>query len=80
MEIQPNSKHQRTKSKIVENYKKPTPKKWRKMGDVALLLAITIEPAIQSMPLANLYAKEWIVWGFSTCLILFKFYTNTKAE
>lgn len=79
MEIQPKPQTNRTKIKIVENYRKPTPKRWRKMGDVALLLAITIEPAIQSMPLSNVFAKEWLVWGFSTCLILFKFYTNTKA-
>lgn len=79
MAIQSNTKPKNSISQMVENYKKPTPKKWRDRGDAALLTAIAIEPIIQSMPLSNIVAKEWVVWGFSSALILFKFWTNTRA-
>ena len=65
--------------KLVENYRKPTPNKWRRIGDAALVLAIAIEPAIQTMPIEDMEVKNWLVWGFSTGLILFKFWTNTRV-
>lgn len=65
--------------KIAESYQKPTPKKWRRIGDFALLLCIAIQPSIDAMPLQDIQLKEWLVWGFSTFLILFKFYTNTRV-
>ncbi len=66
--------------RIVKNYQQPTPPKWRKIGDMALLLAIAIEPSVQSMPLDNLVIKQWLSWSFTTALIIFKFWTNTRIE
>jgi hypothetical protein len=64
---------------IMQKYAEPVPAKWRQIGDMSLLLAIAVEPMVASVPLDNPEVKEWIVWGFSTLLILFKFYTNTKT-
>lgn len=64
---------------LIENYKKPVPAKWRQIGDTALLMAIAIEPSINSMPLPDGPVKSWIGWAFSVALIIFKFWTNTKV-
>jgi hypothetical protein len=64
---------------IMQKYAEPVPAKWRQIGDMSLLLAIAVEPMVASVPLDDPEVKEWIVWGFSTLLILFKFYTKTKT-
>lgn len=66
--------------KLIDNYKKPTPAKWRKIGDTCLLAAIAVEPMVQSMPLADEAMKAWIAWTFSTALILLKFWSNTHTH
>jgi hypothetical protein len=65
--------------KIIKKYGEPVPAKWRKIGDTALLLAIAVEPMVSTIPLQNPALKEWLVWIFSTLLIVFKFWTNTKS-
>lgn len=65
---------------LIENYKKPVPAKWRQIGDTCLLLAIAIEPAINSIPLEDGPTKQWIAWAASVAFIVIKFYTNTKVE
>jgi hypothetical protein len=65
--------------KIIKKYGEPVPAKWRKIGDTALLLAIAVEPMVSTIPLNSPALKEWIVWVFSTLLIVFKFWTNTKS-
>lgn len=65
--------------KLLDKYDKPTPKPWRRLGDTALLLAIAVEPMIQTMPLEGV-SKEWIVWVFTTGLIILKFLTNIVSE
>jgi hypothetical protein len=42
-------------------------------------LAIAVEPMVSTIPLDNPAIKEWLVWIFSTLLIVFKFWTNTKS-
>lgn len=66
-------------NKMISDYPKPVPKRWRQLGDTALVLAIAVEPMIQTIPLQNEIQKAWISWCFSTALIIFKIYTNTKA-
>ena len=61
---------------LIENYKKPTPKKWRKIGDFALILIIVLEAQLNAMPIVN----EWAKWGIATALIAFKFWTNTRTD
>lgn len=65
---------------VMINYRKPTPPKWRKIGDACLLLALVVEPLVQSMPLQDENAKAWMTWGFSAVLIVLKFWTNTRTE
>lgn len=64
---------------MISDYSKPVPKKWRQIGDTALVLAIAVEPMVQTIPLQNELQKEWFSWVFNTALIIFKIYTNTKT-
>ncbi|MFA6260404.1 MAG: hypothetical protein WC760_02980 [Bacteroidia bacterium] len=65
---------------LIENHRKPTPKKWRRIGDFALLLAIAIEPIIKSMPLEDGPLKNWMAWVMGALLIVLKFWTNTRTD
>jgi hypothetical protein len=62
--------------KIIENYKKPTPPKWRKAGDFALIALPVLEAQLNTMPDIN----EWYKWTLMTTIILFKLWTNTQVE
>lgn len=64
---------------LIENYKKPTPPKWRKIGDFALVMIpamvvsvmnLEIEPGLQKL----------IVECLSLTLVAIKFWTNTKID
>jgi hypothetical protein len=61
--------------KIIENYKKPTPPKWRKAGDFALIALPVLEAQLNTMPDIN----EWYKWTLMTTIILFKLWTNTQV-
>jgi hypothetical protein len=63
--------------KLIENYKKPTPSKWRKIGDIAMFAIPIIELQFQTLPIE---IDPTLKWGITTFLILFKAYTNTKVE
>jgi hypothetical protein len=63
--------------KLIENYKKPTPSKWRKIGDIAMFAIPIIELQFQTLPIE---IDPTLKWGITTVLILFKAYTNTKVE
>lgn len=62
-----------------ENYKRPTPQKWRKAGDIALLLLLAWQPMVISAPFDD--TVRWFLdVGVTTGLVLFKFWTNTNKE
>jgi hypothetical protein len=63
--------------KLIENYKKPTPPKWRRIGDIALFAIPIIELQFQTLPIE---LDPLFKWAVTTFLILFKAYTNTKVE
>ncbi len=63
--------------KLIENYKKPTPEIWRKIGDAALISIPIIEAQIAVYPNE---IDPIIKWGITTFLILFKVWTNTKID
>lgn len=67
----------RTIKKLVEDYQKPVPEKWRKIGDLALFLIPVVEAQIAMMPES---INPWAKWGITTFLILFKAYANTKVD
>lgn len=62
-----------------ENYKKPVPIKWRKIGDFALVISTFLSGSIMGLPLPD-SEKLWIIFilnFISTCL---KFWANTKKD
>jgi hypothetical protein len=66
--------------KIIENYNKPTPIIWRKWGDLALFLIPVLEAQFNMMPVDDSIESQWLKWGITTFLVLFKAYTNTKTD
>lgn len=63
--------------KLVQNYSKPTPPLWRKLGDFALIAIPVIEAQWTTFPIE---VNPLIKWSITTLLILFKLYSNTKVE
>lgn len=67
-------------NKIWENYKKPTPVKWRKIGDFALLMLPVIQGGLLSAPNVTESQKYWIGFIASILIPAFKFWTNTQKD
>ena len=63
----------------IKNYYKPTPKKWRKVGDALIIAIPTIQPAIMGLDI-SLKAKAWLVLAISVILATGKFLTNFFAD
>lgn len=63
---------------MIKNYKKPTPPKWRKIGDLALLLIPALMPIVAQSSLPD-ETKYWVGSILTIALIAVKFWTNTKA-
>lgn len=61
-------------------YYKPTPKKWRIIGDLALLLVPVISVSVSQAPGLSEVVKFWLVQGCSWVLIGVKFLTNLTTE
>lgn len=62
-------------SKLMKNYAKPTPKKWRQLGDSLL--------GVSTMITTYAIADDWSKWAQITALILGvvgKFLTNFFTE
>jgi len=66
----------KTMRKLIDRYKQPTPKKWRMIGDFAIIVVPVLEIQLNQMPTVN----PWVKWSITTSLILFKFWTNTRVE
>jgi hypothetical protein len=61
------------------NYYKPTPKKWRKIGDTILLGTASLSVLIMGSPLSD-HAKAWIVFFSNALGIVGKVLTNFFKE
>lgn len=61
------------------NYSKPTPKKWRRIGDACILTIPLLQGTIQSSPL-NADTKAWIITFTGLILVGAKFVTNFFTE
>lgn len=70
----------KTPKKLWIDYKKPTPARWRKIGDGALVLTLAIKPLVESIPIQDDILKQWLVWATEVLLVLFKFWTNTQTD
>ena len=66
----------------IENYKKPTPPKWRKIGDFALLLIPVFHTSIGNAPEGTFTTRQlyWIGLVLTTFPLAIKFWTSTKVE
>jgi hypothetical protein len=64
------------------DYKKPTPVRFRKMGDFALLMLVTIQSAIAAAPEEILSTKQsyWLGTIMTLIVVGFKFWTNTQTD
>lgn len=65
--------------RTIENYSKPTPIKWRKIGDYILVLQVLITAQAPAWPIAD-NIKVWIVSGVNFLGTSIKFWTNTRKE
>ena len=67
---------------IWKNYKEPTPDKWRKRGDYALVLLASIQIAIASAPAEVLTIRQsyWISLILTLVITSYKFWTNTQTN
>ena len=65
--------------RIIENYGKPTPPEWRKVGDLAMFMIPVIEAQFATMPESDNVQLAWFKWAVVTLLVLFKAWTNTKT-
>lgn len=72
----------KTPKKLWIDYKTPTPAKWRKLGDFALLMLVTLQSIIAAAPEEILSTKEsyWIGVSLTLLVVGFKFWTNTHTE
>ncbi len=64
--------------KLIENYKKPTPPIWRKIGDYALFSIPILEAQFAMLP-DDVEISPILKWSITTVLILFKAWTNTRT-
>jgi len=68
--------------KHIEDYNKPTPSKYRKMGDLALIILVALQGSIAAAPATVLNEKQsfWIGSILTILTVIFKFWTNTKTH
>lgn len=65
--------------KTWENYKKPVPIFWRKVGDYALLICVFLNGSIMSLPVKE-DIKLWLIFIIGLVTTTIKFWANTKKE
>lgn len=62
---------------MIANYNKPTPKRWRRIGDYTMLVTMFLQANVPALPIsATVKVYVLIVLGFVGMSI--KFWTNTK--
>jgi hypothetical protein len=68
--------------KVWANYKKPTPIRWRKIGDFALIMIPVIQTSLLGAPegIFSDHMKFWVGVISSITLTGIKFFTNTFVE
>lgn len=65
---------------LIENYKSPTPKKWKKIGDFIMVVGGGATTSVMGLPLTD-SQKLWIVWGLGMLTLIGKGLTNlVKAD
>jgi hypothetical protein len=62
-----------------ENYKKPVPPKWRKVGDFILAISVFLSGSIMGLPISEHY-KLWTIFVLNFVSTVLKFWANTKKD
>lgn len=60
---------------LIENYKKPTPVFWRKVGDSILVASASLSTAVMGLPIAE-HTKLYIVFALNVIGVIGKILTN----
>lgn len=60
----------------IDNYKHPTPARFRKIGDLCLVVMPVIQSGIMSAPDLGDSAKYWLMLAVSVVMVTAKFITN----
>lgn len=63
----------------MKNYYKPTPIKWRKLGDAVLFLSTGVSGLIMAAPVTD-HTKTWIMLGLSIVGLVGKTLTNFFSD
>lgn len=66
-------------TKAWENYKKPVPVKWRKIGDFALVISTFLSGSIMGLPIDEHY-KLWTIFVLNFISTCVKFWANSKKS
>jgi hypothetical protein len=61
--------------KIFENYAKPTPALWRKIGDTILIASASLSGFTMGLPITE-HAQLWLVFSFNVIGVIGKIITN----
>lgn len=61
-----------------ENYHKRTPLTLKKIADILLATILVVDPLMLSIP--EFEGKQWVTWGWTAFVVLFKFVSKTIAE
>ena len=64
---------------LTENYKAPTPVKWRKIGDAILLFSTSMSAMVMGLPLSE-HAKLWTIFILNGIGVIGKVITNLFKE
>ena len=62
------------------NYQKPTPVKWRKIGDFALIMLPVLQGGLMGAPDLSDATKYYIGFIATVLITGFKFWTNTRKD
>jgi hypothetical protein len=65
--------------KLIENYNKPTPVRWQRIGDFSLLMIPAIMETIHELPI-DPAAQLWSMKVAGLLMVVVKFWTKTKVE
>ena len=64
---------------MIQNYKKPTPIRWRKIGDYILVITGLVQTQLPMLPFAD-NVKMYVGMAVNFIGISLKFWTNTKKD
>lgn len=64
---------------VWENYKKPVPIFWRKVGDFALVISTFLSGSIMGLPISE-HTKLWTIFVLNFISTCVKFFANTKKD